>query len=134
MKTRTCLYGRTPLPRQEGFGSPCRPAWIEHLGPPWLDLVITPRSFRVFRDDDVPARRVIGHDGDDTPCFQAYDYRRLDVRSDDDEEFYIAIAYSESVSAWRLHDGRWLVHRRIEPLGEEDAATSALSIDERMPR
>jgi hypothetical protein len=27
-----------------------------------------------------------------------------------------------------------LVHRRIEPLGEEDAAMNALSIDERMPR
>ncbi|QVL50373.1 MAG: hypothetical protein KFB96_08050 [Thiocapsa sp.] len=68
------------------------------------------------------------------PCFQADDYRRLDVRSDDDEEYDLAVAYSESVSAWRLRDGRWLVHRRIEPLGDEDASTSALSIDARMPR
>jgi hypothetical protein len=64
------------------------------------------------------------------PLLPAYDYRRLDVRSDDDEEYYLAIAYSESLSAWRLHDGRWLVHRRVEPLGEEDArpACSASTI------
>ena len=70
----------------------------------------------------------------DIPRFQAYDYRRLDVRSDDDEEYYLTVSYSESVSAWRLRDGRWLVHRRVEPLGDEDVATSALSIDARMPR
>jgi hypothetical protein len=28
----------------------------------------------------------------------------------------------------------WLVHRRIETLGEDDAAMDALSIDERLPR
>jgi hypothetical protein len=88
----------------------------------------------VFRDHEIAARRVVGHDIDDTPCFHAYDYRLLDVRSDDDEEYYLAVAYSESLSAWRLHDGRWLVYRRVEPLGEEDAATSAMSIDDRMPR
>lgn len=134
MTNAPCLYGHRPTPGGRGFARACRPSWCEDLCPIWIDLVVPPCSFRVFRDHDVAARRVVGHDGSNTPCFQAYDYRRLDVRSDDDEEYYLAVSYSESVSAWRLRDGRWLVHRRVEPLGDEDAATSALSIDARMPR
>ncbi|UHD17398.1 hypothetical protein [Thiocapsa bogorovii] len=134
MTNAQCIYGRRPAPGEPGLAPDCRPSWREDLGPVWLDRVVPPRSFQVYRDHEIPARRVVGHDGDDVPCFQAYDYRRLDVRSDDDEEYYLAVAYSESLSAWRLHDGRWLVYRRVEPLGEEDAATCVLSIDDRMPR
>jgi hypothetical protein len=134
MMNAQCIYGRRPASREPGLAPDCRPSWREDLCPVWLDRVVPPRSFRVYRDHEIPARRVVGHDGNDVPCFQAYDYRRLDVRSDDDEDYYLAVAYSESLSAWRLHDGRWLVYRRVEPLGEEDAATCVLSIDDRMPR
>jgi hypothetical protein len=134
MTNAPCIYGHRPRPAEHGVAGACRPSWHRELCPIWIDLVVPPRSFRVFSDHEVAARRVVGHDGNDIPCFQAYDYRRLDIRSDDDEEYYLAVAYSESLSAWRLRDGRWLVYRRVEPLGEEDAATCALSIDERMPR
>jgi hypothetical protein len=82
----------------------------------------------------MPARRIVGHDIDGQPCFQAFDYRLVEPRSDDDEDFYPAVAYSESLSAWRLLDGRWLVHRRIAPLGDDGATTVVSSIEERMPR
>lgn len=134
MTNAPCIYGHRPATGERGLARECRPSWLEDLCPIWIDLVVPPRSFRVFRDHEIAARRVVGHDGGDIPCFHAYDYRLLDVRSDDDEEYYLAVSYSESVSAWRLSDGRWLVHRRVEPLGEEDAAISATSIDERMPR
>jgi hypothetical protein len=106
MTNAQCIYGHRPAPGERGSGRECRPSWREDLCPVWLDLVVAPRSFRVFRDHEIAARRVVGHDGNDIPCFQAYDYRRLDVRSDDDEEYYLAVAYSESSSAWRLASAR----------------------------
>lgn len=82
----------------------------------------------------MPARRVVGDDIDGQPCFQVYDYRLVEARSDDDEDFYLAVSYSESVSAWRMLDGRWLVHRRTANLGDDGATSSVLSIEDRMPR
>jgi hypothetical protein len=133
MSNLQCIYGRRPRPRQPGSPHLCRPAWLEHLCPIWLGLIEQPRSFRVFREYEIPARRVVGHDAENVPCFQSYDYRLVDLRSDDDEDYYLAITYSESVDAWRLRDGRWLVHRRVEPLGDEDAEICSVSIDDRMP-
>ncbi|NEV63792.1 hypothetical protein [Thiorhodococcus minor] len=57
----------------------------------------------------------------------------MDVRSDDDEDLYQALAYSESITAWRLSGRRWLVHRRVEPLGEEGESGSSFSLEGRMP-
>jgi hypothetical protein len=104
------------------------------LPPEWRDQVVAPRSFRVFREFEIPARRVLGDDGHGQACYSTHDYRLLDPRSDDDEEFYEALAYSESVIAWRLRDGRWLVYRRIESLGAEGGCESRFSLEEHCPR
>lgn len=80
------------------------------------------------------ARRVIGDDQAGKPCFCACDYRLIEPRSDDDEEVYPALTYGESVQAWRLLDGRWLVRRWRQPFGEEGEVAIGLSLDTRMPR
>jgi hypothetical protein len=42
--------------------------------------------------------------------------------------------HGESVRAWRLQDGRWLVYRRLEPFGEDGELESGFTLTERMPR
>lgn len=134
MSLSQCLYGRRPGPVPFRPAGECRPVWWSLLTPGWRSLAVPPRSFRVFREYEVPARRVLGYDGAGTPCFCAYDYRLMALRSDDDEDFYQAATYVESLTSWRLRDGRWLVHRRVEPLGDEGEEVVELSIAQQMPR
>ena len=112
----------------------CRLHWWSLLPPHWRGQVVQVQAYRVFTEHEVPARRVLGDDGDGAPCFCAYDYRRLELRSDDDEDLYQALVYGESVRAWRLRDGRWLVHRRLEPFGDDGESEQGLLLADRMPR
>ena len=54
------------------------------------------------------------------------------MRSDDDEEFYQVAAYAEALTAWRMRDGRWLIHRLISREGER--GNGFYSFGDRMPR
>lgn len=112
---------------------PCAPRWQALLPAPWRHQAVPPQSFRVDREYEVPARRVLGHDRAGKPCFCAYDYRLIEPRSDDGEEFYAVIVYGESVQAWRLTDGRWLVRQRVQ-LGADDELHEHIAVAERMPR
>ena len=112
----------------------CRLHWWSQLPPQWRGEVAQARTYRVFNEHEVPARRILGHDEDGAPCFCAYDYRNLELRSDDDEDLYQALTYGESVRAWRLQDGRWLVYRRLEAFGEDGELESGFTLTERMPR
>lgn len=134
MTPSPCIFGRRQERVQHGIGGECQPAWHDLLTAEWADKVIRPNSFRVFQEFEIPARRVLGFDHHGRPCFCAHDYRLMDQRSDDDEEFYETLAYGESVTAWRLHDDRWLVYRRVEPLGEEGATDSEFRVADRMPQ
>ena len=58
------------------------------------------------------ADRSFGYDADDCPCFIAHRFELTRTVSDDDEEFYQVVTYSEEMAAWRLRDERWLVFRR----------------------
>ena len=129
-----CIYGDQSRGPRLAPGEPCRPRWQERLPRRWRGQTVAPQTFRVFREYEVPARRVIGSDAAGAPCYCAYDYRLIELRSDDDEEHYSALAYEESLTAWRLNDGRWLVHRRLAPFGEDGDLLTDFTIDERMPR
>ena len=39
----------------------------------------------------------------------------------------------ESVRAWRLQDGPWLVYRRLEAYGEGEEAQVGFTLADRMP-
>jgi hypothetical protein len=129
-----CIYGEVPQGPRHSPGNPCNPRGQALLPVEWLGKAVPPQSFRVYREYEVPARRVLGLDSAGNPCYCSYDYRLIALRSDDDEELYSAISYEESLKAWRLTDGRWLVHRRLAPFGEEGEQVSGFSLDERMPR
>jgi len=132
--TSECAYGKHPRRHRRGKSDNCAPSWQNALPREWRDRVVVPLSFRVFREFEIPARRVFGYDQDGAICYSAHDYRLIDVRSDDDEDFYETLVYAESVVAWRLTDGCWLVNRRIESLGAEGESENDLRVEERMPR
>lgn len=134
MTRASCIYGQVPRGPHRHPGQPCRPRWQARLPERWRAEAIAPASFRVYREYEVPARRVVGEDSAGEPCFCAYDYRLTDLRSDDDEELYCALAYEETVRAWRLRDGRWLVHRYRLPFGEDGEAIADLGFQTQMPR
>jgi hypothetical protein len=133
MQPSPCIYGRRSQRARQSPDIGCLPAWKVLLTSEWLEQVVAPNTFRVFREYEIPARRVLGYDDAGKPCFCAHDYRLLDARSDDDEEFYQALAYGEAVTAWRLQDGRWLVHRSVEQIGDEGTTDSDFTFATRMP-
>ncbi|WP_040527632.1 hypothetical protein [Lamprocystis purpurea] len=129
-----CIFGKVPQGPRQHPDQPCRPRWQSHLPAEWRGKTVVPQSFRVYREYEVPARRVVGRDRLGEPCFCACDYRLIELRSEDDDDLYPALTYGESLDAWRLLDGRWLVHRRLQPYGDEGDLVAALSLEERMPR
>lgn len=87
--------------------------WHEFLPGSWREQVIEALDFTEHREYEMPALRCFGSDEDGRHCFYAHDYMLDAIRSDDDEEFYPIIAYRETVRAWRLRDGRWLIYRLV---------------------
>jgi hypothetical protein len=106
--------------------------WRIGLPPEWRDLVIPPLSLESHRDYEMAAERTIGRDEDDQPCFCRSRFIVTETRSDDDEEFYQIAAYAEALTAWRLRDDRWLIHRLITREGER--GHGFYSFGEHMPR
>lgn len=90
-----------------------QPDWRRNLPVEWQALVAGPVSFAVHSDAELAAARCFGYDAQRSACYYAHDLAVTEWRSDDDEEFYLCTLYGETLAAWRLHDGRWLVHRRI---------------------
>jgi hypothetical protein len=120
--------GRALRNRREDIGI----VWRQNLPREWQEMVVAPLQLDSQRDYEMAAERVIGRDEDDEPCYCVYRYIVTETRSDDDEEFYQIAAYAESLSAWRLRDGRWLIHRLIARDGEP--GTGFYSFSETMPR
>lgn len=85
--------------------------WDRHLPEDWRDAVEMPLYFEHYSEYEINAQRSVGYDADDQPCFTAHRFQLTRLVSDDDEEFYEIVAYSEELAAWRLRDERWLVFR-----------------------
>lgn len=99
--------------RQRLHAATPQPPWREHLPLEWQGQVRLPLSFEVHRDGEVAAERRFGYDAQRIACYYAHDYAVTEWRSDDDEDFYLCTLYGETLAAWLLRDGRWLVHRRV---------------------
>lgn len=85
--------------------------WDRHLPESRIDAVEIPLHFEHYSEYEINARRSVGYDADDQPCFTTHRFLLTRPVSDDDEEFYEIVAYSEEMAAWRLRDERWLVFR-----------------------
>ena len=107
-------------------------SWQTDLPADWRHMVVAPLALATYRDYEMAAERVVGRDEDEQPCYCASRFIVVDTRSDDDEEFYQVAVYAESLSAWRLRDGRWLIHRYISRDGER--GSGFYSFAESMPR
>lgn len=89
------------------------PVWIRHLPDGWQDAIEAPLYFEHYSEYEISAERSVGYDADNRPCFTAHRVLLTSLASDDDEEFYEIVTYSEELAAWRLRDERWLVYRAI---------------------
>ena len=79
----------------------------------WQDATEAPLYFKQYSEYEMPAERALGYDADDRPCFTSHRFLLTSLASDDGEEFYEVVTYSEEMAAWRLRDERWLVFRLI---------------------
>ena len=108
-------------------------AWLDYLPVEWREMAITPLDFVEYHEYEVAASRCLGYDVDGQTCYYAHGYALNEPRSDDDEEFYQVVVYSESVHAWRLRDDRWLIHRIVHHCGEGAPGRGFYSFAERCP-
>jgi hypothetical protein len=87
--------------------------WQEHLPKAWRGEVVAPVWFRTYNDYEITSQRIVGYQFEEQPCYCEHFFSLTELRSDDDEEFYVEPGYSEHLVAWQMRDGRWLVYRRI---------------------
>ncbi|HEX8989556.1 MAG TPA: hypothetical protein VF816_16485 [Rhodocyclaceae bacterium] len=97
-------------------------------------MAIVPLELTLHRDYEADATRTVGMDEDGMPCYTAHRFVLGETRSDDDDEFYSIVAYAESLEAWRLRDGRWLIRRIVVREGEVERGRAFYSFGEAMPR
>lgn len=108
--------------------------WRAALPEAWRVQVVVPAFFSAARDYEIDAERVTGYETDDEPCYCRYETVLSDWRCDDDEIWRVVPEYAESIEAWRLIDGRWLVLRHIY-LGEDcDSVQTFFTFADAMPR
>lgn len=108
--------------------------WLDDLPADLKDLVVPPVSFKVARDADLLADHTQGCDANNQPCYCEFRYVLTQLRSDDDEVFYDAPVYAESLRSWRLIDKRWLVCRTTVLNFDQAGCQTSLSLSEAMPR
>lgn len=123
-----------PSPKPAARSARRDDAWLAYLPAEWRDMVVEPLDFDEHREYEIAARRCFGYDVDGETCYYAHGYVLNESRSDDDEDFYQVVAYSETVHAWRLRDDRWLIHRIVHHCGEGAPGTGFYSFAEQCPR
>lgn len=107
--------------------------WKRHLPADWADAVEPPLYFHHHQEYEIAARRSLGYDADDQPCFVTHRYVLTRLVTDDDEDFYEETVYSEEMHAWRLRDGRWLVYR-IHQVGDVNSPRGFYALHPDIPR
>lgn len=108
--------------------------WRKELPPEWADQAVPPLLFEVHQEYEVLADRVDGRDPRNQFCYFAYRYVLTQLRDDDDEGLYEAPVYIETLTAWRLKDGRWLhLHQTVSDC-ERGTAHRELFVNNERPR
>ncbi len=130
------LYRRTPSASGGQFGAHhgLPDLWWQHLPSPLRDVVVAPVHFEVRQDYEIAADRTKGYDSAHRPCFCAFRYVLTQLRSDDDELFYEAPVYTETLTSWRLPDDRWLVCQTTSGNADRGEFQTRLSLSDAMPR
>lgn len=119
--------GRRPRARRDE-------RWRDRLPVEWARMAVAPVSIEDYRDYEVEAARLVGRDADGTPCFTKHRFVLRQICSDDGDSYYAAMTYGELCTAWRLRDGRWLIHRIVVREGEVEHGRGFYSLSESMPR
>jgi hypothetical protein len=120
--------------RQQRYCDDRETDWRAMLPKEWAKQVVVPIGFSKFRDYEILSERVLGYEDTDNPCYCEHYFVLTDIRSDDDEVYYLAPSYWEHLVAWRLIDGRWLIHRRISCSDDCQQYQSFFSFADAMPR
>jgi len=123
---------RASSPRR--IGSASAVDWQQSLPEKWRTSVVEALDFTEYREYEIPACRTLGHDENGELCFYAHRYTLTESRSDDDEDFYEVVAYSETVRAWRLRDARWLTWRIVQTGDDAIPGRGFYSFSEHAPR
>jgi hypothetical protein len=110
------------------------PDWRRDLPAAWCDQVIAPITSEMLREYEIAADRTNGFDENDEPCYCAFRYVLTELRSDDDDVFYEEPVYAESLTAWRLRDGRWLILRKVTGNCSLGTEHRFFSLSDSMPR
>lgn len=110
------------------------PDWSRHLPPDWRDQVVEALDFTEHREYEMPAARGFGHDVDGELCYYTHHFALTESRSDNDEDFYQVVTYSETVHAWRLRDERWLTYRHVQNGDDSGPGSAFYSLAEKPPR
>jgi hypothetical protein len=108
--------------------------WQQGLPKEWRDMAVGPLYFKHYEEYEIQAERSVGYDEDDAPCFCSHRFELNELRSEDGEEFYETTTYAESVTGWRLRDGRWLIHRIVVCHDDCRDVRGFYSFSETMPR
>jgi hypothetical protein len=133
-------YENMPLIASKVRSERCRsardadPDWRAMLPREWAVQVVSPITFSRFRDYEILSERVVGYEDVDQPCYTEHCFVLTDIRSDDDEMYYLAPSYWEHLIAWRLRDGRWLIYRRISCSEDCQQHSTFFSFADEMPR
>jgi hypothetical protein len=102
--------------------------WGERLPQLWRSLTVAPLWVDVNRDQEAGAERWMGYDEEEQPCYCRYRFQ-LPVGSLIGEQLY-----REDLAAWRMRDGRWLIHRVITSQADGVTSYAFYAFSESMPR
>jgi len=108
--------------------------WAERVPQLWRGLTIGPLWVDVNRDADAGAERWVGYDEEEAPCYCRYRFQ-VDIGSlAGDALRQGRPGYSEDLAAWRMRDGRWLIHRIINCHADAGTSYAFYAFSESMPR
>lgn len=82
-------------------------SWQARLPLDMFGRVVMPLRVESFHDDGVPASKWRGYDVAGNLCYYRHGFSMWEDVADD-EEPYRRLVLSESLEAWRCHDGKWL--------------------------
>lgn len=108
--------------------------WSERVPVLWRGLTVGPLWVDVFRDSQAGAERWVGYDEEEAPCYCRYRFQ-VDIGALGGEaDGGVHPQYLEDLAAWRMRDGRWLIHRIIRCHADGDTSYSFYAFSEQMPR
>jgi hypothetical protein len=110
--------------------------WSTRVPQLWRGLTIGPIWVDVNRDLDAGAERWMGYDEEESPCYCRYRFE-VDIGSLAESAQAGQVprpGYVEDLAAWRMRDGRWLIHRIIMCHADGRKSYDFYAFSESMPR